>query len=207
MPFAALQKSATAQQNAWPYPVSWTQPPVELAADQFLLKLTGLTGESITMTLKDLDLLPQKSLSRRWINHNGWTVRCEWQGVLLQHLMEKLRPPHGVPLFIQQTNASGAKEAIPMKEMMLHRPILVRAVNGQPLLPLFGGPLSVMCFHSYSYKGLPHVTELALTETPVNTVSAGLGLPDSGTIQPGNYFTWDMGVMQPIKRATEVDDY
>jgi DMSO/TMAO reductase YedYZ molybdopterin-dependent catalytic subunit len=195
------------QLTPWPYPITWTQPPAVLLPERFLLKLTGLTGDPFTLSLKDLDLLPQKSLSRRWINHNGWTVRCEWQGVLLQHLIEKLRPPHGQPLYIQQTNAHGYQEAIPIKEMLLHRPMLVRAVNGQPLTPVQGGPIKVMCFHTYGYKGLTQLTELALTEQPVNTWSAYLGASESGTLQPGSYFAWDMGTMQPIKRATEVEDY
>jgi DMSO/TMAO reductase YedYZ molybdopterin-dependent catalytic subunit len=183
----------------------WTLPPV--APAPWSLTLTGLQNETLTLSLKDLDMFPQKSLSRRWISHSGWTVRCEWQGVLLQHLIEKLRPPTGRTLYIQQHNAQGFTESIALKEILLHRPMVVRAVNGQPLPAMYGGPLSLMLFHCYSYKGLNQLTGLTLTEEPVNQWSQSLGVSASGTLVPGSYFAWDLGLPQTLKRATEIEDY
>jgi DMSO/TMAO reductase YedYZ molybdopterin-dependent catalytic subunit len=188
-------------------PLWYTLPPKPLVAETYRLALEGLTGEHITLSLKDLDLLPQKSLNRRWVSHTGWSVRCQWQGVLLQHLIEKLRPSHGQNLYVHQTNAHGFTETITLKDMLLHRPMLVRGVNGQPLSLAQGGPVALMVFHCFGHKGLPQLTRLALTDKPSYTWSEHLGVSPTGDFTPGQYFAWDLGTMQPIRRSTEVEDY
>jgi DMSO/TMAO reductase YedYZ molybdopterin-dependent catalytic subunit len=221
----ATTGEATAQATTWPYPLQWMLPnpsqgksssaaantvgdPVaHLPVAAGRLTLQGLQGDPVTLSLTDLDLLPQKSLSRRWVNASGWSVRCEWQGVLLQHVIEKLRPPQGVTLYIKQTNSQGFSETIPYKEMLLHRPMLVKAVNGVPLPATYGGPLQMMLFHCFSYKGLPQLTHLSLTTTPCHDWSSHWGLPADGHMTPGPYYAWDLGMVQPIKRGVEVEDY
>jgi DMSO/TMAO reductase YedYZ molybdopterin-dependent catalytic subunit len=188
---------------------SWPATLLNLPAppENWQLTVGGEVQQPLTLTLEELQkTFPVKIQSRRWVSVHGWSVRAQWEGFLLQHLVEKVRPVNGVR-YVKQTSLSGEVETLALKEALIHRTLLCFQANGRPLTPLYGGPLQLMCFHRYSYKGLGQLASIEFVSDDAPLRSQQLGLPAHGEFTPGQYLAVDLNEMRPIKRSAEVEDY
>jgi sulfoxide reductase catalytic subunit YedY len=181
---------------------------VEVDLATWNLEIGGLVSEPRSYRFSELlDGFPKITQNRRWVTVMGWTTRAAWDGVLLQHLVDKARPSSEVQ-WIRQEDLLGHVEYLPFRETLHQRALLAYGVGGQRLPTLYGGPLMTMVFHRYSYKGLGQLRRLDLVAEPGQNYSQGaFGWDPHGEIQPSTAYAWDLKTKKPLRHAGEITDY
>ncbi|MEB3244500.1 MAG: molybdopterin-dependent oxidoreductase [Vampirovibrionales bacterium] len=136
--------------------------------------------------------VPVSHQIRRVVSADGWSYKGHWEGYSLQKLLEALpesHKPSASAQYIRQQNAYGQVEYLPLAAIRACDALLVKSEDGMALSALYGGPLWLMVFDRYSYKGLCALQSLAFTETPKATdkpLSSTMGYPETGLWQPGS---------------------
>lgn len=134
--------------------------------DSWQLTLGTLDGQhSKTYTYKDLLTLPQTFQVRRVVDASGWTYRCEWEGVLLRHLVNQFKPSEGLS-WVLQRNAIGQEQWIPLEALLQQNSLLALRQQGQLLSPWHGGPIRLLVFDRYWHVGLGQLAELRFAASP-----------------------------------------
>jgi DMSO/TMAO reductase YedYZ molybdopterin-dependent catalytic subunit len=193
----------------WPALLNADKPYQPVNTATWSLQIGGLVSEPLTYTLQQLRDFPKITQNRRWITAMGWTVRAPWEGVLLQHLLDKVRPTANATHILQE-DVQGNQEYLPLKEALNQRLLLVYGVNNKPLDFLHGGPVQLMVFNRYHYKGLGQLAKITLVSEEDPTVAVASeqqGYSRSGDIVPMMMYAWDLRTSKPIKHSGEVTDY
>ncbi|MBX2860039.1 MAG: molybdopterin-dependent oxidoreductase [Vampirovibrio sp.] len=170
------------------------------------LEITGMVETPKTLDLAALQRLSKTTQNRRLVSIEGWSYRGEWSGILFPHLLQGLELKPGVK-FVRQVNLAGQTETMPFSVLQENRAMLCYALKGQALPPLYGGPLRLLAFDRYSYKGLSQLSRLEFTDEDSPGLSKERGLPVDGQIRPGKYYAFDLRDERPIKTPGEVTGY
>jgi DMSO/TMAO reductase YedYZ molybdopterin-dependent catalytic subunit len=172
------------------------------------MEIGGQVQHPQTIRMRDLQALPQITQNRRLVSAEGWTFRAEWGGIPLFQLVEQIRPDPQATL-LRQTSMNGQVEFLPLAAALQNRALLCYNANGKPLSPLHGGPLRLLIFDRYSYKGMAQLARLdfvsAKEETPGFWETRGY--PADGQIEPGKYYAFDLKKMRPVPQDGEVTIY
>lgn len=155
-----------------------------------------------------LKSLPQITQNRRLVSADGWTYRTEWMGIPLQHLVEAVKPT-AQGTWLRQENLTGDISYLPLQELLRGRPLLCVAVGNQPLPPVYGGPLRLLVFDRYSYKGLGQLCKLSFVSQDELTPESWQqrGYTQEGTLVPGRYYAFDLKRFRPVPQPGEVTIY
>ncbi len=226
-------KSGQDPEASFPWPASYSDKVMPIEDKPYSLKLSGQIEIPWEKTAKDkndedsdeakrlpqteLNLsweaflaLPKTSQVRRTVSAQGWSYKTEWTGVLLSELIKSCKleiKPEAT--WIKQTNLSDHSEYLPLQETLDANALLCYQGGRQALSPLYGGPLWLMVFHRYNYKGLGQLSELAfIDESEVkNNFWESKGYSAEGLIKLGNYYAFDLSEQRTIEKAEEVRSY
>ncbi len=66
------------------------------------LSIGGKVSEPKVFTYTDLKNWLHLTQNRRMVSSEGWTYRSEWEGVLLQHIIERVKPSPDATLLRQR---------------------------------------------------------------------------------------------------------
>jgi DMSO/TMAO reductase YedYZ molybdopterin-dependent catalytic subunit len=156
--------------------------------------------------LQELMALPTVHQFRRLVSCDGWTYRAQWTGIRFRDLMNELRPAPSAR-FVRQVNASGQVEYTPVRPLIDNDVILCFAESDKPLTPWHGGPVRLMVFDRYCYKGLGQIVRLDFVAEPEASRSQAKGWSSDGAIVPGKYYAFDQKNFKSIDRPGEVTQY
>ncbi|MFN8615180.1 MAG: hypothetical protein U0003_04640 [Vampirovibrionales bacterium] len=121
---------------------------------------------------------------------DGWHSTHTWGGVWLATLMQTLRGHVAglEPKYVLQTNRWGHPEVLRLSPELEANALLCDSIDGQPISEQWGGPIWLVVFDRYHYKGLEALSRLTLLNQapPVMQRSEQLGLDPLGMLQPGH---------------------
>lgn len=169
------------------------------------LEIDGLIEQPLSFSFEELMAYPQESQDRRLISAAGWTYRSIWQGIPFHALLERIKPLPEAK-YLRQENRTGQTETIAIEHLLANGALLCVKEKGQQLSPLYGGPLQLMVFDRYHYKGLGQLTHLTFTDTDAPGYWESLGYSHEGTIQPGDYYAFDLRELRPAD-GNEIQSY
>lgn len=165
--------------------------------EPFVLKVSGLVTTPLELTLPDLSTLGDGVYEGRLVSVDGWSYQSRWDGVLLKRLIEKIQPLPAAR-YLNQTDASGRSEWLDLSAVRNSNALLCTGERGEALNPLYGGPLRLMLFGSYSYKGFGQLVGLEFSETPCPSAALARGYSEDGRIIPGDYYAFDQKSMRRV---------
>ncbi|MBY0403192.1 MAG: molybdopterin-dependent oxidoreductase, partial [Cyanobacteria bacterium] len=196
------------QQTVWDWPATYNDSMVMIAPDDWRLEIGGNIERPRILTLQELKTFPQVTQNRRMVSAEGWSYRTEWMGVPLHHVVEAAKASPEATL-IKQVNLSGHEEYLPVQDALKSRALLCFGVSNKMLPCLYGGPLRLMVFDRYSYKGLAQLSriEFISPEEAGSSFWEKKGYSKEGNIQPGRYYAFDLKRARPIPQPGEVTIY
>lgn len=204
-----LQPTGTTPANTLDMPATYLEGLVNVDPTQWKLDVSGMVVKPRTLTMADLEALPKVTQNRRIVSIEGWSYRAEWAGIPLHHLVEEVKPQAAATL-IRQVNLMGQEEFLPLSVALQNRALLCFGINGKKLLPLYGGPLRLLVFDRYSYKGMTQLAKLEFVSADAETPGFWQqhGYPSDGLIEPGRYYyAFDLKKLRPVPQAGEVTIY
>lgn len=175
-----------------------------LSPQDWSLTVSGAIEKPTRFVFRNILALPQTTLERRIVSADGWSYKAQWQGVLIEEITKRIKPlisedANASPLWILQENATGKQECLKLSDLLAAQAILCHHVNGQPLSPLHGGPVALMVFDRYHYKGLGQISSLIFGPNALSETDHGKkGYPVDGTISPGDYYAFDLKAFRPL---------
>ena len=183
----ALRADAPGAYPATYQPGGFTRP----LPQPYVLNVTGLVAQPQAFTLKDLAELGDGVYEGRLVSADGWSYHSRWDAVLLKRLIDRVQPLPEAQ-YLNQTDLQGRTEWLALSHVRNSNALLCTGERGQPLAPLYGGPLSLMLFDRYSYKGLGQLATLDFAATPAeNPEGQRRGHAAEGRIVPGDYYAFD----------------
>lgn len=183
--------------QALPFPASYLDAFEDFSPLDWQLLLQD-NNHSQVITFDELKKLPQFNIEDRLVSAEGWSIKAKWSGVLLKEVIDQFKPDVASK-FIVQTNAAGHHECLPCDLDQLNNWLFCTAVNDIPLSPLYGGPVRLIGFNRFSYKGLCQITQLDFTEDPLETTFwEAKGYDRDGKITSGDYYAFDFEAFRSI---------
>jgi len=156
--------------HAWPATFLAAQPSASASDDKLSTTTDGLSIDGRVSTpaqwsLADLMQMPRVNQIRRIVSADGWSYKGHWQGVDLRYLLDIVQPLPDAH-FLKQYNAHGLVEYLPLADLLKGDYLLAHHEGDTPLSPLYGGPLWLLVFDRYTYKGLSQLRRLTLCQAP-----------------------------------------
>ena len=205
--FAGVTEKSSALDKAFlNWPANYLDGFAGFDPDHWQLEVTGLVERPQAFTLKDMNNFTRIQQNRRLVFADGWTYRTSWEGFVLQELLHRVTPKAEAQ-FLIQTNLSGHRECLLLKDLYAQRALLCMRVSGKPLPALYGGPLRLMVFDRYAHKGLNQIVKLELSDQEIPGHFAEKGYDPAAQIEPGTYYAADLKVVQAIKSPGEVTQW
>jgi DMSO/TMAO reductase YedYZ molybdopterin-dependent catalytic subunit len=171
----------------------------------YRLQVKGLVAKEYTFSLNEIKSMPFTSLNARLTSVSGWSVRAEWEGVLLQDFMRHLElMPQA--LHVVFTSVGGYDTSLPLHEIT-DRVILAYAVGGEPLEPEYGSPLRLLVPHLWGYKSCKWLARIDFTEQERMGYWESRGYTQSGRIEPGVTLDINTGTKKQIRGGGEIIEF
>jgi DMSO/TMAO reductase YedYZ molybdopterin-dependent catalytic subunit len=166
------------------------------------LHIEGLVSKPRQFSLSEMMKLPRVNQIRRIVSADGWSVKGHWEGVSLKHLLDLVQPLPSAR-FLKQENAQGHVEYLALQDILKGDYLLAHHENDHPLSPLYGGPLWLLVFDRYTYKGLAQVNRLTLCEDPQEASTSSLrGYPEDGLWEAGaKVYAIDLKAFKTLDRS------
>lgn len=185
------------EKAALPFPANYLDAFEELNPLDWQLLIQD-SAHSLIISYEDLKKMPQVHQEDRMVSAEGWSVKAKWSGVSLKALMAQFQPDSQAK-FITQTNISGHHESLPLDADLLEGWLLCTEVNDIPLASIYGGPVRLVGFNRFSYKGLSQITQIDFSEDDLETTYwQGKGYDREGKITGGDYYAFDFEAFRPI---------
>jgi DMSO/TMAO reductase YedYZ molybdopterin-dependent catalytic subunit len=133
------------------YSITGDEP--QRAASDYTLTIDGLVERPATLTLADLDAMPQTTLVKDFQCVTGWRVpKVHWAGVALPDLLDHVGVQKGATA-LQFTSFDGAYTESLTLEQARRRDVLVATqMLGGPVSKAHGGPVRLYVAPMYGYK-------------------------------------------------------
>jgi len=163
--------------------------PVNL--DAWRLQIDGCVKYPQAFTYKELTGFMRIQQNRRLVFADGWTYRAAWEGYVISEILHRVEPLPEAQYLIQ-ANAAGQVSCLPLADLFQQRALFSASLCGQPLPPQYGGPLRLMVFDRYAHHGLGQLTQLTLSETPVESFFEKQGYGPEGRFEAGDYYAADL---------------
>jgi DMSO/TMAO reductase YedYZ molybdopterin-dependent catalytic subunit len=220
--------TGTSNRPALPSPMAWPVtlesdspywPEPQAAAQSWKLELDGQVEQPSVLTYRELLTLPQAFQLRRIVDKAGWSVKAEWEGVLLKHLVSRVKANTQAE-WLLQTSANGQQQWLPLKELIQQEALIALRYQGQPLEAWHGGPVRLLVFDRAWHMGLGQLTHLTFAPKPLRNLAATpeelankpevpLTPEEKGhaPIDAGKVYAFDLKQIKTIERAGEIKHF
>jgi DMSO/TMAO reductase YedYZ molybdopterin-dependent catalytic subunit len=128
-----------------------------------ILRIDGLVGHCLELTLADLERLPQHDLADDFTCLEGWTVpNVKWRGVLLETLrsLAKFRPE------ARYVQASAGEFSISLPLDRAEQVLLALRLNDQAVPAEHGGPVRLIVPGGQCFTSIKWLDHLELRSEP-----------------------------------------
>jgi DMSO/TMAO reductase YedYZ molybdopterin-dependent catalytic subunit len=133
------------------------QPQLDLAT--YRLKVDGLVGRPLSLSLADLAALPQREAIIRHVCVEGWSAIVAWGGVRLADVL-RLANVSQLGHSVYFESADGYYESWDMASALHPQTLLVTRMNGDPLPAQNGAPVRLAAPIKLGYKNSKWVTAI-----------------------------------------------
>lgn len=154
----------------------------------FKLRVGGLVDNPVELSLQDIEQLG--SVGHISLHHciQGWTGVAEWEGVLMQSLVELVRPkPEAKAVvfysFGEAQYGGSYYDTQRLDNVLKPRCLLASRMNGQPLPAAYGAPLRLRVENQLGYKMVKWIERIDFVAS-VTEVGKGEG----GSKEDDDYF-------------------
>jgi len=128
---------------------------------QFRLTIDGEVGNSMRLSMADIQKLPLTSMVIRHICVEGWAAIVQWGGVRLRDLVALVQPKSSVR-YVYFKSADGYYESWDIASAMHPQTLMAYQKNGQPLSVNNGAPIRLASPIKLGYKQSKWVTQITL---------------------------------------------
>ncbi len=129
------------------------------------LRVEGIDGQApVTLTLADIQSLPQRDMITEFRCIEGWSYIARWSGARLSDLMTKLPPPRGTRYVAMETPGRFYYVGLDMQSAMHPQTLLAYELNGQPLTWQHGAPLRLTIPVKYGIKNIKRIGTIRYTD-------------------------------------------
>ncbi|KAA0023651.1 molybdopterin-dependent oxidoreductase [Antrihabitans cavernicola] len=148
------------------YSVTWGAPKRDAAT--YRLDIGGLVARKSSLTLADLQAMPQTTLVRDFQCVTGWRVpEVTWSGVRLADLLDAVQPTKDATA-VRFTSFDGTyTESLTMEQARRDDVIVALTMIDGPVTHDHGGPVRLYVAPMYGYKSIKWLSGIELTSTVV----------------------------------------
>jgi DMSO/TMAO reductase YedYZ molybdopterin-dependent catalytic subunit len=137
--------------------------PQRNAAD-YRLRISGLVERPSTLTLADLQVMPQTAIVRDFQCVTGWRVpEVHWRGVRLSELLDAAGPTSKATAVRFVSFDGSYTESLTLEQARLSDVIVALEMLGAPVSHDHGGPVRLYVAPMYGYKSLKWLSGIELT--------------------------------------------
>lgn len=171
------------------FPVLSVEPPPDVPAAEWVLKVDGLVEHPLTLDRAAWDQLARSSVTADFNCVTGWTADdVNWAGVSPRVLLDRagLRPGAQAVVFRALGHAGTEySSSLPLDLVTAPDTLLADTLDGAPLPARHGGPLRLVVPKQLGYKSVKWVVRLQVTDTPVPGYWEQRGYPQDAPVQGG----------------------
>jgi DMSO/TMAO reductase YedYZ molybdopterin-dependent catalytic subunit len=139
--------------------------------DYWRLTLSGFAddrGEGKTLSLADLQTLPEVSQTTELKCVEGWSVVVNWSGARFVDFAKKYPPPPGTRYVAMLSEPEGYEDeryyvGLDLASCLHPQTLLAWKMNDAPLTAEHGAPLRLVMPHKYGIKNVKLITSIAYT--------------------------------------------
>jgi DMSO/TMAO reductase YedYZ molybdopterin-dependent catalytic subunit len=161
--------------------------------EKWRLRVDGLIEQPVELSLAQVKGLRFSRVDARLVSVSGWSVRANWEGVLLTDFLEglRLRPQATHATF---TSIGRYSSTISLDDLRHPRVLLCYAVEGEPLEVDYGAPLRLIVPQLWGYKSVKNLARIELADRMHGGFWEDRGYPREAMIEPG--MTLDINTRQ-----------
>ncbi len=130
---------------------------------KFRLTVNGDVGNSLQLSLSELEKLPQTDMIIRHVCVEGWSAIVQWGGFRLSELLA-MAQPKPTAQYVYFKSADGYYESWDMASAMHPQTLMASRKNGQPISVENGAPLRLASPVKLGYKQSKWVTQITVTD-------------------------------------------
>jgi DMSO/TMAO reductase YedYZ molybdopterin-dependent catalytic subunit len=190
--------------KTWPCYYVEGVPTVDPAS--YRLEVGGLCESPHSLSLEDLRAIPRTVANRRMTCVTGWSLRGDWEGVLVRDVLARVKPFPGAT-HLKQTSLGGYEETIALRRAIEGGAMLAFGFGGRPLDVRYGGPVRLVVFDVWAYKGAKGLARLELTDHDEVGFWGLRGYSHSAEIEPGQELAVDLATKMRRPGGRETTEY
>jgi DMSO/TMAO reductase YedYZ molybdopterin-dependent catalytic subunit len=177
-----------------------------LSENDYIVTVDGLVKEDKSFSLSEIKKMPFSRINSRLTSVSQWSVRADWDGVTWNDFIKniELDPEADHANFYSY---SGYTTAIPLKELIYPKVMLVYAVDGEPLESEYGGPLRMVVPNLWGYKSCKWLQRIEFIHGMIGGFWEDRGYTRSGIIEPTTVIDMNTKTQRKIKGGGEVTEF
>jgi DMSO/TMAO reductase YedYZ molybdopterin-dependent catalytic subunit len=195
-----VQSLSTTQQQLPPgqyYSKKWiiysalSEPQIDL--ESWRLTTSGLVEKELSLSMKDLQQLPQVKLTRTFACVTKWSIKdALWDGVLFKDIakLSGVKPEANWVMF---HCAEGYTTPVPLEDAMVDDSLIAFKINGQPLSRNQGFPARPFIPHLYGWKSAKWLTGIEFMQEYRDGYWEMYGYHERGDVWDEERFKGHMG--------------
>lgn len=151
-------------QGGWRYySVTATQPTI--AVEDYLLNVTGLVDNELSLTYADLEALPQTQMTRDFQCVTGWRVEdVPWQGVHLRDVLAAAGVADTARALTFRSYDGEYTESLTVEQATEEDNLVATYLEGTTVTREHGGPVRLYVADMYGYKSLKWLSEIEVVD-------------------------------------------
>jgi DMSO/TMAO reductase YedYZ molybdopterin-dependent catalytic subunit len=131
----------------------------------YRLRVSGLVDRPVTLTMDDLDAMPQTRLVRDFQCVTGWRVpEVPWSGVALPDLLEKVGVRAGAKALRFVSFDGTYTESLTLDQGRRRDVLVATRMQGGPVTSAHGGPARLYVAPMYGYKSCKWLGAIEVTD-------------------------------------------
>ncbi len=162
--------------------------------ESYRLGVGGLTENTGIFSLHELkNQFPAQSRNFRLTSVSGWSVRADWDGILWQDFIAKVKPSPKARYAIF-SSAEDYTTAVLLSDLAASTAMLSWGVGGEPLEDEYGGPLRMVIPNLWGYKSCKWLVKIDFVDKYATGYWELRGYNHRGSIEHGE--TYDVNTRQ-----------
>jgi methionine sulfoxide reductase catalytic subunit len=171
------------------FPVLSVEPPPEVPASEWVLRLDGLVDRPLTVDRKTWAELVRSSVTADFHCVTGWSADdVRWAGVAPSVLLDRagVQPSAQSVVFRAYGHLGGGySSSLPLALVTAPGALLADTLDGVPLPARHGGPLRLVLPSQLGYKNVKWVVRMEVTDVPVPGYWEQRGYPEDAPVPGG----------------------